>query len=163
MSKRQTHRTIHAILTLLISFGILVSTALLVPPAWWKGRPAPDSPHATPSPTPSLPAPQAKKQVSVCGHWISETSHKKYAFVCKDEHSLQINEVDSDGRTNSGSATITDNGYIKGDLFIGNKGRVAHLRLQVSSDGQRIQGSWVGDDPANETGILAFHRAEASE
>ena len=158
-SKRQIHRTIYTIIGLLISFGILVSTALLVPPAWWKGR----SPGPNSNTAPPITNPQVKKQPEVCGVWVSETSEKKYSFVCKDQNSFQIDEVNFNGHTNSGSGSFTDGGHINADLFIPKRSRMAHLRLQLSSDGKRIDGTWVGDDPANESGIVAFHRAESGE
>jgi hypothetical protein len=157
-SRTQRHRTVHAILTLIILFVTAVSTALLVPPAWRALR---EKPSIPPAPTPVVkPAPVAKKQ-SLCGVWMSDTSQKTYSFICDSEKSFQINEIDSHGPNNTGTGTFTEEGEVKAELFVAQKGRTAHLHLHVSTDGQRITGRWVGNDPDKEAGTLAFHRLQA--
>jgi hypothetical protein len=39
------------------------------------------------------------------------------------------------------------------------KNRMAYLKLRLSTDGQKMEGSWHGDDP-RETGLLTFHKIQ---
>ena len=156
----RSHRTAYAILTLIILFATAVSTALLVPPAWRAIKDPPTiPPPSTPTPTPVVRVPTPERQ-SICGLWRSDTSQKRYRFICTGEGSFKIEEIDSHGQNNSGSGRFTHDGVVTADLMISEKSRVAHLSLYLSSDGNTISGSWVGDTPEKEFGTLAFHKIQ---
>src|SRR5256885_947883 len=129
-SSRQRHRTAYAILTLIILLVTAVSTALLVPPAWRALKDKPWIPPAQPPVVKTSAVPVVKKP-SVCGMWVSDTSQKTYSFICDGEKSFQINEIDSHGPNNTGTGTFTDDGEVKGELFVAQKGRTAHLHLRL--------------------------------
>jgi hypothetical protein len=163
--RRWSSRTIYTILGLIIALVTAVSTALLVPPAWWNLQ---RNPASTQQPEPvarnsAVPSgnqviPIAKQQ-TVCGLWQSESSQKKYDFVCQGQSSFQVHEIGSTRQNNTGSGTIREDGQIQAEMLITKRGRTAHLRLHLSNDGQKIEGSWYGGD-AKESGTLSFHRVQ---
>lgn len=151
-----------------------VSSALLVFPAWWSGVFNPRPPtgntsstiaHAPPSPSPitrPTEEPTPTKPISratVCGQWRSVSSQKNYNFICQSQSSFEIHEMSSGIQTNTGSGSVGPNGEVQANMQIAKKDRIAHLRLQLSSDGQTLVGSWYGDDQ-REAGTLSFQRMQ---
>jgi hypothetical protein len=156
--------------TLIIAAITAVSTALLVIiPAWQNSGKHPSREQqigSIPTPTPravqtpeaiSTPIPVARP--TVCGRWRSVQSQKNYDFVCQGQSSFQIRELNGQGQNNTGSGSVGQNGEIQAELLIAKKDRTAHLRLRLSSDGQRLDGTWYGDD-AHESGDLSFYRIQ---
>lgn len=145
---------------------------LLVPPAWWpifwppnqgQNERTAQAQTQTP-PQQSHPAPvvdqttvQKPPQQNVCGVWLSATSQKRYNFVCLGNDSIEIYEVTSQGTNKNGSGRLTGEGGVEASILSSPKNRWAHLKLRLSADGQRLQGSWRGDDP-RESGQSTFYR-----
>jgi hypothetical protein len=115
-------------------------------------RPEPEQPIV------SVPSPTPKRRSDICGVWVSATSQKQYEFVCQEPDVFQVRQINGQGLKNRGSGKVTEDGKIEADLFILPKERTAHLSLQLSPDGQKIEGTWHGDDPKIESGQLTFHR-----
>lgn len=153
--------------TLIIGGITALATLLMVPPAWWSSVlkdlfTASPPPAPAPVTRPTDPAAASVPPVAsstVCGRWRSSTSQKNYLFVCKGESSFQIREISGDDQANAGAGNIRQNGKVEADLLIAKKDRTAHLRLQLSDDGQRLVGTWYGDNQ-NESGTLSFYRVE---
>ena len=156
--------------TLIIAAITAVSTALLVIPAWRNsGGLPPSNQWTTPTPTPTpRPSPVQTPQVvstplpavkpNVCGRWKSVSSQKIYDFVCQGQR-FEIRELNGEGQNNTGSGSVSQDGEIQAALLIAKKDRTAHLRLRLSNDGQRLDGSWYGNDP-RESGTLSFYRIQ---
>lgn len=172
-----TKTKVYAGVMLLATFVGAGVQVLLVPPAWWpifrppnQGQnertaqgPTSQEPEQVPpqqsSPMPVVkqPAGQTSPQQKVCGVWLSTTSQKRYNFVCQGNDSFEIYEVTSQGANKNGSGKLTGDGNVEASLLASPKNRWAHMKLRLSDDGQRLQGSWRGDDP-RESGQLMFYR-----
>ncbi len=173
--------TAYAIIMLLVLFIGAVSQALMVPPAW-KPKEGPSQTHKSvvqnpvppvaslPShevvershreperPVASPPSPSLTRRSDICGVWVSATSQKQYDFVCQEQDTFQVRQISGQGPKNRGLGKVTEDGKIEADLIILSKDRTAHLSLQLSEDGQKIEGTWRGDDPI-ESGQLTFYR-----
>jgi hypothetical protein len=112
---------------------------------------------ANPENAPVLPS--AGKSSAPCGVWQSETSGKRYNFICQDERTFEIYENDpSQGLIKVGSGIISQ-GRVDGTLLVRGKDRTATLSLTLSTDGQKMEGSFKGSDP-REFGELVFQRLE---
>jgi hypothetical protein len=152
---------------------IIAATAIVVAGAAfyqaWRLVPPPLPPHGGPvvqhSPTPAVtpsaaptPSPtQVARRPNVCGVWLSETSQKKYDFVCQGEDFFEIYEVGEAGANKTGTGKITGEGSVEADLLSLPKKRRAQLKLTLSADGRKLEGSWQGEDP-RESGRLMFHK-----
>lgn len=159
----QREWTTYAVLMLLVLVVTAVSTAMLVPPAW---RAVIDRSQTTEpivrSPAPLFDGPSVDSQPglkSVCGLWRSGNSRKQYGFICQQQNAFKIHEINGQGPNNTGSGKVTEDGKVEAHLLILPKKRTAHLKLQLSADGQKLEGTWNGDDP-REAGQLTFHRVE---
>lgn len=154
---------IYLFLTLLFLAITALSQSLMVPPAWNPPRPLPTPEPTpvvvhTPTPTPTPPPPVSRtSQRTACGSWFSNTSQKKYKFICRDQNSFDVYQVNSDlDITKVGSGDAVGD-IIDAKLVVPEKGRKAYLQLQLSTDGQRMEGRWHGDDP-RESGLLKFQK-----
>jgi hypothetical protein len=108
-----------------------------------------NSPVATPSPVTS--------QSPICGLWQSETSSKRYNFICKNQNFFELYEVGADqGLTKVGSGTANGDA-IEVDFFSIAKNRSAKLKLKLFADGQKLEGTMQGIDP-RESGWLTFRK-----
>jgi hypothetical protein len=154
------------LLSLLLALaGVIVGALQIqrVPPPWWPWGPTNRIVEVSPTPTPTpqsspvvTPSPVIQ-QFSICGSWQSETSGKRYNFVCRNINFFEIYEVGTDlGLTKVGSGTITGE-VIKASYFSTTKRRNAKLELKPSADGMKLEGTMQGDDP-REAGWLTFHR-----
>ncbi len=142
----------------------LIGTAAQVvglPPAWkwwpYKEPGAQTSATPAPSPSPTTQAGSLQGPPNVCGTWVSATSRKRYDFVCQGQRSFEIYEIGDKGLSKNGSGKLTEEGGVEADLISMPKNRRARLRLKLSTDGRRMEGSWQGEDP-RESGQLMFHR-----
>ena len=146
-----------------------ISTALMVVAAFLNpvtNAPPQQKVVVVPAPTPApaqtpeaVRAPIPTPGPTLCGRWRSVKSQKDYNFVCRGQNSFQIQELNDGLQNNSGSGWISSNGEIQAELLIAKKDRTAHLRLQLSSDGQRLDGTWYGNH-ARESGTLSFYRVQ---
>lgn len=147
-------------------YAAIMIAAALVQISTWKGWPfnrseavPPDNqeqitqgtvpPIAGPSTNPS------DKKQGICGGW--HTAHRQYNFVCQGQTSFEIYEGGDQGMIRRGSGRITSSGAIEADLFSSAKNRTGHLILNLSADGESLEGPWHGDDP-RETGRLEFRK-----
>jgi hypothetical protein len=151
----------YARITVLALFLAAIAQLLLVPPAWkvWPFTSPTLEPISLNSPIPA-PTPHVKpltEQESICGMWLSETSRKQYNFVCQGQNLFEIYEVGDQGLNKNGSGKIFEGGDVEADILSLTKNRKAHLKLRLSNDGRKMEGSWRGDDP-RESGQLTFHR-----
>lgn len=151
----------YAIAMLLMALISAVAQVVVVPPTLklWPFEESKAQTSATPASTPS-PTPQTvplQSQSNVCGTWMSATSRKRYDFICQGEDYFEIYEVSDKGLSKNGSGKLTKEGNVEADLLSMPKNRRAHLRLRLSVDGRRMEGSWQGKDP-RESGQLMFHR-----
>jgi len=153
---------IYLFLTLLFLAITALAQSLMVPPAWTPPRPLPTPestlvPVRTPTPTP--PPVSRTNQQTACGSWLSNTSRKKYKFICRDQNSFDVYQVNSNlDLTKVGSGDAVGDA-IDAKLVIPERGRNAYLQLQLSNDGQRMEGRWHGDDP-RESGVLKFQKIQ---
>lgn len=140
-----SRRTLYASVMLLTAVIGMLAQVIVVPPAWkwW--------PYTEVKEQPTL------NQRNVCGTWVSATSRKRYDFVCLGQGSFEIYEVSDQGLSKNGSGKLIEDN-VEAELLSMPKSRRAHLRLKLSADGLRMEGSWQGDDP-RESGQLMFHRA----
>jgi hypothetical protein len=115
------------------------------------------TPDATPSPVQSPSAAPVARRPNVCGVWLSATSRKKYEFVCQGEDFFEIYEVGEEGADKTGTGKITGDGTVEADLVSRPKNRRAQLKLTLSADGRKLEGSWRGEDP-RESGRLMFQK-----
>jgi hypothetical protein len=113
------------------------------------------SPTASPVATSTSMTASSRKHV--CGAWRSDGSRKQYDFVCNGPNSFEIYEVSGQALNKNGSGKLTEEGDIEADLTSFPKNRKAYLKLSVSADGQKLEGTWRGDDP-RESGRLMFRR-----
>ncbi len=143
----------YALAILLVAIISAISQTLVVPPAW-KLWPA-EEPRAQTSPTPA--ATPIQNRPNVCGIWVSSTSQKRYDFVCQGGDSFEIYEVSDQGINKNGSGKLTEGSKVEAEILSTPKNRKARLKLMLSTDGRRMEGSWKGDDP-RESGQLMFHR-----
>ena len=145
-----------------------LATLLLVPPAWlgnpWiqerLGRPL----QRLPIPT----APEGKKREgdqqtvgpsNIGGFWRSQTSNKLYTFICISSDYFEIYENDPNlGTVKVGFGKIFQRTVEATFLSIG-KGRMASLRLRLSEDDKKLEGTFQGLD-ARESGSLVFVRIQ---
>lgn len=151
----------YAVAMLLMALISAVAQVVVVPPTWkwWPYEESKAQTSATPTPTPS-PTPKTaplQTQANVCGTWVSMTSQKRYDFVCQGQGSFEIYEVSNRGLNKNGSGRLTEDGNVEADLLSMPKNRRAHVKLKLSADGRRMEGSWRGEDP-RESGQLTFHR-----
>lgn len=121
------------------------------PPATGAASPIPNPPATPPPATTSV------NGQNICGVWLSETSHKQYDFVCKEQGSVEIYEISNQGLTRVGAGKITEAGNLEADFHVQTKNRWARLQLKLSPDGQTMEGSYHGSD-LREVGRLTFHR-----
>jgi hypothetical protein len=161
----------YAVITLVVAVFAAIAQALVVPPAWIQANsssstptsansnPSVTAPPVTTPPVMELPVTPIPKQQNICGVWLSLTSRKQYNFVCQDQDAFVIYEVSDQQLIQNGSGTLTNNGDVKARLFLSNKKRTAHISLRLSPDGQKMEGSWRGDDP-RESGALMFHKVK---
>jgi hypothetical protein len=174
-----TKHKVYALAILLATIIAAIAQVLVVPPTfvpWWTTKSSnkesigKDQSQAEPSPStpPTVPPPVAESSPpitpsvtpqDICCVWFSETSRKKYNFVCKGQNSFDIYEVRDQLLTITGSGKIVDDGSIKADILSMAKNRTAHLTLRLSSDRRKIEGSWHGDDP-RESGRVVFHKIQ---
>jgi hypothetical protein len=126
-----------------------------VPPAWlnlWAQQETIAKTSATPAPTATPPP----SQPSVCGTWASETSPRRYNFVCQGQGSFEIYELGDTGPNKTGSGVLTEDG-VEADILSVPKNRKAHFKLRLSADGRKMEGTWKGKDP-RESGQVMFRR-----
>lgn len=159
------HIVIVLLMLLLALAGVIVGAMQVQRlPTWWpwgtdntnrvleevSPTPTPkSSPVATPLPVIS--------QSSVCGIWLSRTSGKRYNFICQNQNFFELYEVGSDqGLTKVGSGTVNGDA-IEVDFFSTIKRRSAKLKLTLSADGQKLEGTMQGNDP-RESGWLTFQK-----
>lgn len=155
-------KKLYAIVMLLTALIGTLAQVVVVPPTWnwW---PYEGSKVQTPPPpvlTDDRSTPRKdplQSQPNVCGTWVSATSGKQYDFVCQGQGSFEIYEVSDKGLSKNGSGRLTEEGNVEADLLSVPKNRRARLRLRLSADGRRMEGSWQGEDP-RESGQLTFHR-----
>jgi hypothetical protein len=156
-----SNKRLYAITMLLTALIGMLAQVIVVPPTlkWWPYEESKAKTWATPSPTPSPISKTAphQGQHTVCGTWVSATSRKRYDFVCQGEGSFEIYEVSASGLDKNGTGKLTEEGNVEADLLSKPKNRSAHLRLKLSADGSRMEGSWQGKDP-RESGQLMFYR-----
>lgn len=160
LKDRVSRKTLYPAVMLLTALIGTLAQVVVVPPAWnwWPYEP----PKAKTTVTPDTRQPEPKtnplpSQHTVCGAWISVTSRKRYDFVCGGGGSFEIYEVTDKGLSKNGWGKLTEGGAVEADLVSMPKNRKAHLRLRLSPDGRRMDGSWQGDDP-RESGNLIFQR-----
>jgi hypothetical protein len=115
------------------------------------------APTATPSSVPTTSATLVARQQNICGVWLSATSRKKYNFVCQGEGLFEIYEVGESGASKTGTGKIASDGSVEAALLSLAKNRRAQLKLTLSDDGRRLEGSWRGEDP-RESGRLMFNK-----
>jgi hypothetical protein len=150
-----------------------IATALLVIPPWWHlimepgltpgPGPVPTLPVSSPTPVPSVsdqvrPVTRQPQQ-QVCARWQSNESQKTYDFICQGPGAFLVRQIDSDGRENTGTGTASADGQVQVEILIARNNRTAHLRLRLSGDGQRLEGSWYGNATV-ESGEVSFHRIQ---
>lgn len=157
--------TLAAILALVPSYRTMLIELL-----GWAG-PVTMVPAPTPTPTPgsagiSQPTPitnvpqPTPQQHQVCGRWQSPRSQKTYDFICQGPGTFRVRQVDGAGGENTGTGTVGPDGQeVQAHILIARNNRTAYLRLRLSSDGQRLDGSWSGD-AAVETGAVSFRRIQ---
>jgi hypothetical protein len=127
-------------------------------------RPHPEPAGSTlPVPLPTDPTTppndsHARRQLA-CGAWLSATSGKHYKFKCPRPDTLEIYEVVRQQEVRNGSGKIAADGGVEADLLVLELKRTAHLKLTPSADGDKLEGSWRGDDP-REAGLLTFYRSK---
>lgn len=92
-----------------------------------------------------------------CGLWQSETSQKRYTFICSDANSFDVylNNA-SEGLVKVGTGNF-DGPNVEADLYVLTKNRSAHLSLRLSEDGETLAGTWRGEDE-REIGQLIFRK-----
>ncbi|HEY9405716.1 MAG TPA: hypothetical protein VIQ24_23905 [Pyrinomonadaceae bacterium] len=148
----------YAIAMLLAALIGTLAQVVVIPPTWksWPYEEPKPQPSVTPVPTPTK-AETFQSQINVCGTWLSMTSQKRYDFVCQGQGAFEIYEVSDKGLSKNGSGKLTEEGNVEADLLSMPKNRRAHLRLKLSADGRRMEGTWQGEDP-RESGQLMFHR-----
>lgn len=156
-----SNNKVYAVAMLLAAIIGTLAQVVVVPPAlkWWPYEEQKAQTSATPAPTPN-PTPKSgtlQSQTNVCGTWVSATSQKRYDFVCQGQGSFEIYEVSDKGLSKNGSGKLTEDDSVEADLLLMPKNRRAHLRLKLSADGRRMEGSWQGEDP-RESGQLMFQR-----
>lgn len=159
-----------------------VATSLAVVPSWrlmvidMFGLSAPKAPtkqtepspisevqaETRPNPVLQPPTTMSKERREACGRWQSKESHKTYEFICQGSGDFRIRQIDSTGRENHGSGTTNSDGQVEAQIVIARNNRTAYLRLQFSSDGQQLNGSWYGNS-AEESGEVSFHRVSSQE
>ena len=151
----------YAIAMLLAALIGTLAQVVVIPPTWkwWPYEETKPQTSVTPTPTPNLTdkAGSLQNQTNVCGTWVSMTSRKRYDFVCQGQGAFEIYEISDKGLSKNGSGKLTEEGNVEADLLSMPKNRRAHLRLRLSADGRRMEGSWQGEDP-RESGQLMFHR-----
>lgn len=164
----------YAVTMLLVTILAAVAQLLVLPPTWltfWASNPSIQNPvgptSAEAQPTVSSPPSHAVATLPsgrdaltsklVCAEWLSESSGRRYNFICQDQTSFDIYENRGGLLTKVGSGRLVEDGSLEADIRVAEKDRLAHLRLRLSSDGQKIEGSFHGDDP-RESGHLVFHR-----
>jgi hypothetical protein len=108
-------------------------------------------------PVATSPTSPSFNQPNLCGEWLSETSHKQYQFVCTGQDLFEIYEISDQGLNKTGSGKVTDDGTLEADFHSLTKNRWAHLKLTLSPDGRKMEGSFQGADP-RESGWLTFRR-----
>lgn len=140
-----SRKTLYALVMLLTAVIGALAQVVVVPPAWnwWPYKQRKEQPPVI--------------QRTVCGTWVSETSRKRYDFVCQGQGFFEIYEVSDKGLNKNGSGKLIEGDNVEVELLSMPKNRRAHLKLKLSSDGLRMEGSWRGDDP-REYGQLLFHR-----
>lgn len=158
-----TKKKFYALILLLAVLIGALAQALVVPPDWKSlsvGSPAQEpavhnsgSPVGTPSSAPVV------GQLDVCGVWLSETSGKRYNFICKGQDAFEIYEVSAQGVAKNGAGTLTQENTVEASLLSLPKNRMAYLKLRLSADGRSMEGAWRGDDP-REAGQLIFYRVQ---
>jgi hypothetical protein len=137
----------------MLGFSVPVAPAKQLPPSS-----APEPPVATlPNPVTNPDPTSRTEQHQVCGSWQSNGSQKTYAFICRGSGVLQIRQIDSTGRENTGTGTASADGQVQAEIRIARNNRRAYLRLRLSTDGQRLDGTWYGN-AAEESGEVSFHR-----
>lgn len=156
--------TLAAILALVPSYRTMLidikGLAGPVPTIYPAPSPTPASAGVSqPTPITNLPQP-TPQQHQVCGRWRSQRSEKTYDFICHSATTFQVRQVDDAGGENTGTGTVAPDGQeVQAQILIARNNRTAYLRLRLSSDGQRLDGSWSGN-AAVETGAVSFHRVQ---
>lgn len=154
-------KRLYAVAMLLAALIGTLAQVVVVPSAlnWWPNDKPKAQTSATPAPTTISAAKTGplQSQPNVCGTWVSATSQKRYDFVCQGQGSFEIYEISDKGLNKNGSGKLTEEGNVEADLLSMPKNRRAYLRLRLSADGRRMEGSWQGEDP-RESGQLMFHR-----
>jgi hypothetical protein len=89
--------------------------------------------------------------------WLSETSGKQYNFVCTPQGSFEMYEISDQGQRDVGSGIVAGDGNLDADLHVLTKNKWVHLKLRLSEDGRKMEGSFRGSDP-REAGGLTFHK-----
>jgi hypothetical protein len=161
----------HIIVVLIMLFlmlaGVIVGALQIqkLPPSWWPWGGTNNSnrgfveigPSPTPKNSPTVTPSAAAPLPSVCGLWQSETSGKKYNFICQGQSFFEMYEVGADqGLTKVGSGNVNGDS-VEADFFSLTKGRSAKLKLRLSADGRKLEGTLQGNDP-RESGWLTFHK-----
>jgi hypothetical protein len=161
------HIIVVLLMLLLMLAGVIVGALQIqkLPPPWWPwGTSNPDNrglvevePTPTPKSSPGITPSPVAPQSSICGLWQSETSNKRYNFICQSQNFFEIYEVSGDqGLAKVGSGTFYGDN-IEADYFSITKGRSAKLKLKMSADGRKLEGPLQGKDP-RESGWLIFHK-----
>lgn len=154
-----SNNKVYAVAMLLAAIIGTLAQVVVIPPTWkwWPYEESKAQTSATPVPTPTPKVVPLQGQTNVCGTWISATSRKRYDFVCQGQGSFEIYEVSDKGLSKNGSGKLTEDGSVEADLLSMPKNRRARLKLRISADGRRMEGSWQGEDP-RESGQLMFQR-----
>jgi hypothetical protein len=94
-----------------------------------------------------------------CGLWQSETSEKRYTFICQNENLFDVYLSDpNEGLVKVGTGSF-EGANVEADLYVKSKNRSAHLSLKLSADGKALEGTWTGLDP-REYGQIKFYKVE---
>jgi len=159
--QNRTEWTSYATIMLLAIVVTALGTALQVPQSitqWLRSirMPVPAVQKAD-SALPEASRIQFSQQEAICGGWQSQTSQKKYQFVCKSNGYFEVYELTESGLIKIGSGSATHDGTVEADLVSIAKNRRGHWKLTLSSDGRMMHGPWYGDDP-RESGQLTFYK-----
>lgn len=119
--------------------------------------PSVEPPPTQNPPNTNPPTTQSLMLQNLCGGWFSETSQKRYDFVCQAQAYFDIYDVTDQGRNKVGSGKMLEGGTIEANILVLKKNRIAHLTLSISADGRKMNGSWQGNDP-REFGKITFHK-----
>ena len=94
-----------------------------------------------------------------CGEWQSESSGKRYTFICNGDNLVDVYENDpKEGLIKVGSGTMSE-GKVRLFFIPRERGRGAFLELLLSTETQTLEGSFQGAEP-REAGPLRFRKVD---